>query len=163
MNIVASIAATVVLIGDVAGWTDWKQERRRLRPISWRIRRVARKHRGQTGLVVQIFWPVAPRGWNLSVDSVSCWQPQRKLFGGSTIYFWRSALGNRRPFWVPMKPDRYRLTFSAEGKRPQEKQIRLNLGRGEQQLMLCWPAKRRVVTRERQWTVWQNFPLPPTG
>lgn len=161
MNIVVPLGVAAVAIALIALWTDWKQERRHRRPISRRVRRVASKHRGETGLVAQVFWPVAPRAWSLSVNYVTGTESRTpRWFARGRTYFFGSAVGRRRPFWVAMTPGRHDVTLRADGERPQEKAMRIDLDCGEHKVMLCWPSKRRVVTRERPLTEWQLVSLP---
>jgi hypothetical protein len=154
LDFVFILLSAFVVVVVTARVTDRRHELRRDRPSTRRVRRISSKHQGQAGVIVEIFWPVGMRGgMAASVARVSCRESHATRFT-------RTPDSRRRPFWVPLSPGAHELHIEAEGARPQTDELEVRLREGEHVLLLCWPSKRKFVTRARANTVWEMHRLP---
>lgn len=155
MSVVITLVVAAAVIVAISMVTAYQQRRRHHQPVSRAVHRVSARHQDESGIVVEVLWPVTYRNWHARVETVIAHEAKR--FGGRTVHFHRGRFSRHRPFWVAMPVGAHHLTIEAVGHRWTETaEAELTVPKGNQHVVfLCWPAKRRLVTPERPKTEWE--------
>lgn len=122
------------------------------------VERLLRRHRGETGMVVDVRWPVT---WIYVPATVERARVVEKTWLGDTERFSDHRLGRRRPKWVAMKPGPHLLKCESFGSDVRDvsevdvREIKIQVPQAGHAVLTCWPAKHRGLTAARAFTAWQ--------
>lgn len=124
------------------------------------VERLVRRHRGETGMVVDVRWPVS---WVYVPATVEVARVVEKTWLGETERFSGHRLGRRRPKWVALRPGVHRLKCQSFGRDlnvVDVREVKIEVPQGGHAVLTCWPAKRRGLTPARAFTSWRGDVAP---
>ena len=132
------------------------------------------RHQGESGVVVEVFWPVTVRAARARVEWIAAYEQDRPAFSfrsrkfsvrrRSQARFVRGRQDRLRPFWVAMPVGDHHLIVKSTGDQWDETHdLEMTVPSGDRHLfVLCWPAKGgRFVSAERATTAWAIHTISP--
>jgi hypothetical protein len=120
------------------------------------VRALAR-HRGESGILVYVDWPLTYRHVHATTEDVVCVvESGRGPMHMRTVITRHRLAWSHRPYFQPLPSGVYALTLISRGlvERKDEAHVSVTVTDRGPVLLTCLPAKRRFLTKARERSEW---------